>query len=362
MTGIHKLTVSVLALVGAALLGPGAAQACGMFNCSATAAVLQPIEQNAERILFELNDDGTVTAIVEIAYTGDPQDFSWVVPVPEAPELDVVPPSTLLLLDDATAPVLTSQPTRCRERGYGCSVAGSSGVLLGCADSAIYGGERGLADYDGGVEVITYPQVGPYLSEYVSADDPAALITWLNENGYLLTEEMEPFVATYVAQGMGFLAMKLAGDTDTSSVAPISMRYPAENPSIPLVLTSVSAEPDMGVMVFVAGSQRYQSANWSNILVDPQDVQAQPWTGGTNYYPLVSYLVDKVGGRAFVTEYSGDLDTTSSIASTRWSGAGSYSTELDWLAGLNSRHTTLTRMYTRISGWEMSSDPIFEPS
>ena len=32
------------------------------------------------------------------------------------------------------------------------------------------------------------------------------------------------------------------------------------------------------------------------------------------------------------------------------------------LAGLNSRHTTLTRMYTRISGWEMSSDPIFEPS
>ena len=351
----------ILLSVGVAgLLAPAAALACGGFFCNATAAILQPVEQNAERILFEINGDGTITTVVEISFSGEPEDFSWVVPVPDVPELSVAPASAMLLLDDATSPTIVSQPTRCDERGYGCNVAGGAGIGFGCADMSIRGEDS--ANYDGGVDVIELPQTGPYLSEVVSSTDASALVDWLNDNGYLITEAMEPFVADYVAQGQSFLAMKLASDAGTSDVAPISMRYTADAPSIPLVLTAVSAEPDMGVMVFVAGTERYQAANWANVLVDPRDVQGDPFTGSTNYYPLVSWLVDQVGGRAMVTEYAGDMLTPANTASGRWSGSALYDEEIDWLGELASRTTHLTRMYTRLSGWEMTSDPVFEQS
>jgi len=354
MTRLSSLIVFVVASLAAA----PAAFACGGFFCNAVQPVLAPVEQNAERILFEINGDDTITAIVEIAYTGNPSDFSWVVPVSDTPALDVVPASTLLLLDDATAPTLIQQPTKCTERGYGCNAAGAAGAGFGCAsaDFASYGEDS----FDGGVYVEELPQVGPYLSEVISSADPAALVDWLNNNGYLITEEMEPFIAAYVAQGVKFLAMKLAPDAATTDIEPISMTYPGTSPSIPLVLTSVSAEPEMGVMVFVAGSERYQSANWPNVLVDPQDVRADPNTLQTNYYPLLSWLVDQVGGNAMVTEYVGDTFTATNNAVSTWSFQ--YQEETDWLSGLADRHATLTRMYTRVSGWEMTSDPVFEPS
>ncbi|MCP4504180.1 MAG: hypothetical protein GY822_30015 [Deltaproteobacteria bacterium] len=56
--------------------------------------------QNAERILFEVHPPPQgISATVVISYTGDPATFSWIVPVPETPTLDVVPVSTLLILD-----------------------------------------------------------------------------------------------------------------------------------------------------------------------------------------------------------------------------------------------------------------------
>jgi len=338
-----------------ALLPLRAAVACGGLFCDAVAPVLEPVEQNAERILFEVGED-TVTVIVEIGYTGVPDEFSWVVPIPEVPALEVVPPSTLLLLDDATAPTLTQQPTSCRDRAMGCNAMGANpaALLSGCA------ADYGMADYDGGVQVVELPQTGPYESEAVSSDNPGDLIDWLNNNGYLITEEMEPAVAGYVAQGMWFLCMKLAQGASVADIAPISMTYSGTEPSIPLVLTSVSAEPEMGILVLIAGDQRYQSSGWANLLVDPQDIRADPTLQSTNYYPLVSYLVDQLGGRAFITQYAGVLDDRVADARNMW--GGQYAEEDAWLASLAMRHTELTRMYTRISGWEMTSDPTFEPS
>ena len=340
-----------------ALLPLRAAVACGGLFCNTIAPILEPVEQNAERILFEVGED-QITTIVEIGYTGEPDEFSWVVPVPEVPTLDVVPPSTLLLLDDGTAPTLNQQPTSCRDRGFGCNASGANpaALLSGCAAS-----EMGWADYDGGVEVVELPQTGPYDSEAISSDDPAALIDWLNTNGYLITEEMEPAIAGYVAQGMWFLCMKLAQGAQVADIAPISMTWSGTEPSIPLVLTSVSAEPEMGILVFIAGDQRYQSTGWANVLVDPQDIRADPNTQTTNYYPLVSYLVDQLGGKAFVTQYA-DTMSTAVNAATNNSWNDQYPEENAWLNSLSMRHTELTRMYTRMSGWEMTSDPTFEES
>jgi len=398
-----------------ALLAPATALPCGGLFCNVQQ--LQPVEQNAERILFEIHGDGTISSTVEIRYSGDAEDFSWVVPVPDTPELGLVPAQALRVLDDATAPSVNNQPFFCGEEGFaGCnaagatpfggtpaagprdapaprlrslesawtgderatrphrlapgSIAGAATALTGCAESSLVA-NRGDIGFDA-VEVEELPRVGPFESEVVSSNDPAELINWLNNNGYLITPAMEPMVSDYVVQGMKFLAMKLTPGADVSDIAPIRFTYPGSRPMIPLVLTAVSAEPEMGVMAFIAADGRFQAEGHANVLIDPYDVRADPTTGRTNYYPLVSWLVDELGGHAFITEHADDLSVARDLGVSRIDQGFYFSTSdatqqdfqdtSAWLTDLGSRATYLTRMYTRLSGWEMTIDPRFEPS
>ena len=61
------------------------ADACGGFFCDNA----QPVLQNAERIVFGIEDGGNVEMHVQIAYEGPSEDFAWIVPTPAEPELFV---------------------------------------------------------------------------------------------------------------------------------------------------------------------------------------------------------------------------------------------------------------------------------
>ena len=342
--GMSLLATAALLGGFATLLAPASAMACGGFFCQIT-----PVEQNAERILFEINPDQTITTTVEISYAGEPEGFSWVVPIVETPDLLAVPPSSLRLLDGSTVPSIIAPPTKCSDP--------ASNLRFASPTAMDAGGEMGDDD-DGGVNVEDLPQVGPYDPEVVSSDDPAALIEWLNTNGYLITEGMEPYVASYVSSGMKFLAMKLAPGAGVADITPISMSYGGE-PMVPISLTAVSAEPEMGVMVFVAGAGRYESANFGNLELDVADIQASPLDGSNNYYPLLSWMIDEQGGRAFVTEFADTVATVSAGSDGFFLNAADDTQAREWLAGVLSRQDYVTRMYTRISGWEMEFDPTF---
>src|ERR671928_78331 len=97
--GKIKLFLIGLLLVGALAVTPSA-HACGGFFCTNV-----PVDQAAERIIFAVNDDGTIDAYVQINYTGAPDAFAWVVPVPNPPKLDVVNMTMLRELDRLTQPV-----------------------------------------------------------------------------------------------------------------------------------------------------------------------------------------------------------------------------------------------------------------
>ena len=72
---MHKNSLRSLSLRGGVVGGaiglariaalPSPAHACGVF-CSAT----NPVNQAAEQIIFSQNDDGTVTAVIQIMYEG----------------------------------------------------------------------------------------------------------------------------------------------------------------------------------------------------------------------------------------------------------------------------------------------------
>lgn len=361
MSAFRAPFVVALSCSLAALAHPSIADACGGFFCSSGGPQpLQAVEQTQERVLFQVNDDETITATVEISYTGDPALFAWVVPVPDEPTLELGSLDGIVALDQATQPTFVAPRTVCGADTTGCrpSVAqtllnGAEAMaqaafavpvaLTGCAESGLVATpSAGLGGV--GVDVVDLDRVGPFEPEVVSSDDPELLINWLNSNEFLITEAMRPAIEGYVEAGMKFLAMKLAPDAEVGDIEPIRMTYPATTPMLPIVLTQVAAEPDMSIVVFIGADQRYQAADWPNLVVDPADIWIDPTiVAGTNYSSMVSWMADELGGRAWITEFAGARPGATGVSELTDS-------------------PYITRLFTRLSGWEMTDDPMFVPS
>ncbi len=334
-------TPNVLALgaLAGALLAPAVASACGGFFCNAT-----PVDQQAERIIFVQEDADTVTSYVEINYQGDPAGFAWVVPVPAVPELDVWFSGAFNALDLATQPQFNVP--------WGCFLE---------ADAAAGGPPN--AD-DDGVDVLAQERVGPFDTATIQSEDPRALVEWLRVNEYRITPAMEPFIAMYTEEGMKFLAMKLAPGEDTASIRPIKMTYTAAGPAVPLRLTAVAAQLEMGVKVWILGEGRYGPLNVPDVEIPDADLKWDFNRWQSNYLPLVARKVDDLGGRGFVTELAGP---TAPLAETVRNSfipdfAGEEAEEArDALVALLESRPYISRLYTRVSPEEMDIDPMFGP-
>ena len=327
--------------IAATMLLPSAALACGGFFCSA-----QPVDQQAERIIFVMEDESTVTSYVEITYQGEPEGFAWVVPVPEAPELDTWHGLAFNALDVATQPQFQWNG--------------------GCFDELAEADGDGNAPppAPGGVDVLAQERVGPFDTATVASDDPRALVEWLRVNGYRVVPEMEPFIALYTAEGMAFLAMKLAPGEDADSIEPIKMTYRAAGPAVPLRLTAVAAQLEMGVKVWILADKRYAPVNVADLVIDDARLVMDPWTWTTNYSALVAKAVDEANGIGFVTELA---TPTADLARTvRESNVPEWREDFDdavaardGLADLLDSKPYMTRLYTRLSPEEMAVDPMF---
>lgn len=341
-------------------LSAAPASACGGFFCSTG-----PVDQAEESILFEVEPDGAITTVVQVTYNGDPGDFSWVIPVPEVPELDVVPALTLDILNQWGKPTIIPRPSRydsCEDYndlpmgGYGCGPAPLQ------APSAEEAAGEGEGEPEPTVDVVSLPRVGPYDDiRVVSSDDPQELIGWLNTNGYIITEAMEPLVVEYVSEGQKFLALKLAPDAGVSDISPVKFTCPGEFPTIPLRLTAVAAEPDMRIVVHVAAGETYQPMNYQRVDLNPELVRSDLWGWRSNYDQVLAWQVDQAGGRGFVVERAGPAgDVRDSIANVSASNDDEEAAQ-QYLLDLLDRRPVLTRAYTRMSASEMTDDPSFAP-
>jgi hypothetical protein len=295
--------------------------ACGGLFCQNV-----PVDQSAERIIFTV-DAGTISAYVQINYTGNAPDFAWVVPVPSVPEVDVAEMSSFNELQTATDPVFMLPP-----------VPNCLMDRMPVMESAA----------GGGVTVFSSGEAGPYAYDVVGAEagNADALIAWLNENKYRITPEMEPLVHVYVDEGMVFLAMKLRPDQGVQDIQPVKMTYQSQRPMIPLRLTAVAANPNMGVYTWIFGRAQAEPQNYAKLEVSDNDLSAGSFGSGTDYLQQVGLGIDRYEGKAFITEYAqptSQLNVTDPL-----------------LRELRQRYPYVTRLYGQISPEEMTVDPVFD--
>jgi hypothetical protein len=307
------------------------ALACGGLFCQNI-----PVDQQAERIIFTVNDNNTVSAYIQINYTGSAPDFSWVVPVPSVPEVDVAEIATFDAMSAITAPVfIPPQMPEC--------------APLLQFDSAVTSAGGGGQVLDG-VSVLASGTAGPYAYDVVTSPDPNELITWLRTNQYQITEPMEPLIKVYTDEGMVFLAMKLQPEQGVQDIQPIVMTYEGNKPFIPIRLTAVAATPNMSVLTWVFADAQAYPVNYAHPKIDAADLRNDFFQfGGNNYLALVDQIVDLYAGRAFITEYAQPTSELMDFAPTD-------PLVLDFI----DQYAYVTRLFGRISPEEMIVDPQFD--
>jgi hypothetical protein len=335
----------------AVVLRAAPADACGGFFCGR-----QPVDQTAERILFEVGQS-SVTMTTQISFSGEAADFAWVLPLSEVPladSLGVLHQQALNALDSNSGPVFVPPDDLACVSCASCNFA--QPPVPATADSS-----------GSGVTVFIRQEVGDYDVAVIGSEDPSALIDWLHTEGYRITAAMEPYIEQYTSEGLKFLALKLVDTADVSDLRPFRFSLPGTAPSIPLRMTALAAEPEMSIVAFVLADTRFEGKNWPNLVIDDNQIRYNPFSAAfpfaTNWSRLVAQAVDEAGGRGWVTEFAGPSAGYAEQVRALVQN-GNFRTEDDAAAAGElltalEGHPYLTRLYTRLSAEEMTSDPVF---
>ena len=325
---LSSLGVLLLGLL--ILLQAGPAAACGGFFCQNS-----PVDQAAERIIFTANDNGTITSLIEIQYTGSAPDFSWILPIPEEiAAADVAVPE-----DGDTVFAELHQMTDVRfirpERPS-------------CAEDwnfRLPGAVNESAEVDAGsVEVFASGEVGPFGFDVIGSADPDALINWLRDNNYRVEPEMEPLINVYVEEEFVFIAMRLLEGETSDSIKPIEITYGGQKPMIPLRLTAVAANDNMPIFLWIYGNEQAVPENYAHMEIATEEITFSDF-GRNDYQLLLNRRADALGGRAFITEFAAPASTVQF--------------NHRYLRNVGRQSKYLTRLTTTISPHEMTIDPIF---
>lgn len=317
-------SLAAAAAIGSSLVAQPAA-ACGGFFCDNS----QPVNQAAERIIFAVGDDGTVTATIQIQYEGDADAFAWVLPVAGSPDVDVSSDLAFTRLQAATNPqyLLTTRiEGTCGDGGFRGGPTFNSGG--GPVDAAAARADAGA------VTVVNEGSVGPYDFVVIAIDPETPVITdaaveWLHDNGYQIDEAGAARLAPYLEGGMNLLAFRLTSGRSVGSIRPVRITFGAGLATIPIRPTAVAAVADMGVMVWVLGRYRAIPVNYMSLELNEALIN---WMSpGSNYDDVVNEAANQAGGQGFVTEMAGDAAPLADTVFAAWerSSFDAYAAE-DW--------------------------------
>ena len=287
---VHLGIASAVSIASLVAIAPRA-EACGGFFCQNV-----PVDQTGEQILFAV-ENGRVEAQIKVDYAGAAEEFSWVVPVPSLPEVGVSSNRVFGVMKERAGIRFELSMTY-------------DGNCMYPPMSAESGGVRGDAtsNADDGVTVVTQSQVGPYDYAILQATDTLALFDWLAANDYIIPATAAPLVESYVLMGdeMHFVAFKLQKDRTVGEIAPVVLKYDDDQPMIPIQLTAIATQPDLGVTVGLLGDARAVPENYLHVLINEARID---WlSGGSNYDALINDAMDEAGGQAFTTEFAGASD------------------------------------------------------
>jgi hypothetical protein len=268
----------ILGAVGLA----GLAMAVSAKDAAACGGCFHGPSQNGDvitdhRMIFRVTQQQT-TLYDEIEYSGDPQDFAWVLPIHGQVAVGLSSDVLFAALDQATqttieAPILPACAS--------CSCNDFNG------EAPVSGGTATAADAGASsVTVISQQTVGPYSTVQLQSTDPNALNNWLTANGYTIPAAVQPVVAAYVQEGFDFLALKLQPGQGVSAMRPVRVTTTGAGLTLPLRMVAAGTGATVGITLWVIGDGRYEPQNFQDFTISPSDL-TWDWSANSSNYTTV---------------------------------------------------------------------------
>lgn len=323
--------------------GVSPAHACGA--CFAPPSEVTTVDSH--RMVISLSAEETVLWD-QIVYSGSPEDFAWVLPVPTPDvRVELADPDFFTTLDVGTTPIVfpPNPPPRTCGADAGCGG--------GCGDD---GGASPDAATDG-VTVYDEGTVGPYETATVGSESRNALYDWLTAKGYAITPASLPVIEDYLDRGYVFVALRLRPGLGVQAMQPVRVHYPGYMGSFPLQGVVVGTKGIVNLSLWVIAEQRYQASNYAMARVRARDLVWDWRTRTSNYDDAFDEALLDAGGRAWVVEYAGLLSMLPWV--------GSPSSDFS-VAGYDRSGRYVTRLRTRIRTIYVDEDlqlaPAADPS
>ena len=366
----------VLALVG--LIIPNLVWACGGFFSPPGSAVFQ----NALRVVFAVDKTaGTITEEVGMQYSGSAKDFTWLMPLPAVPTVDVGSSDDLDTLDHATAEQFTVP-----HENYCPAIS----TLAENPEGRGGGGGGGPPSFVEG-------QVGPYDYAIIQNARPDEMLSWLHDKGYTVPPDAQATIAAYIREGDVFLAMRLKPDTAQdaqnatesaqssgvpiiNTIAPVVLTYKSNKVVLPARMGGVTKAAG-SILVWIFGDSQYAPVNYTHPALEPElsnglssvrykfpetahignfepfrDTDPQPFEVNQKAYDVYDTVVQKLSnryhGQMFVTDYAGPSEQLAASADFPSGTIGSFLADYKYV----------TRLAALMSTDQMTLDPIFAPA
>ncbi len=255
MTGFLRKALWAAPIVAVAiLLNPAEADACG--GC------FVPPEENTQvtghRMIMSISMAQS-TLYDQIEYTGSPESFAWVLPT--RGKVDVGLSSDLIFnqLGFDTAVQVLPPPLNCPSYNCGYDDGDSFGsTATSGAPNDAGGGE---------VNVIAQEVVGPYETVQLESSSPTALQDWLAAHGFNVPADIQPIVASYVAEKFNFLAMKLVPGKDVTAITPVRVTTQGANVALPLRMVAAGTGAKTAMTLWVIANGKYETANFPSFTL-----------------------------------------------------------------------------------------------
>lgn len=298
-----------LAIAMAFTATPRAAEACGgCFTQTQTAGgETDGTLVTGHRMVMSISQTQSVLWD-QFEYSGDPEEFSWVLPVKPGTVIELASDAWLDVLDGATQPTVGSKTVQCSVGGGGNMGGGSSGFGCGSSDDA---GAYGGPGYDEGqpgeadpVTIVSQETVGPYETVTLSTEQPGVLQDWLVSHGYAIPDDVAPIIDQYVSEGFDFVALRLIPGVGVSQMSPVRVVMPGAVLTLPLRLVAAGTGAKTALSLFVIAEGIYQAQNFDNAVVDPSAIIWDYATASSNYSLLRQQALAGAGGETWLRTYS----------------------------------------------------------
>lgn len=272
--------------------------------------------------------DGTETLIVESVVDSDSAELAWVVPVPSEPsEVTFATSGTVATLPTVLSPeIIDADPQapkfllpllliilaytivvikRAKTKPSQFITGGLLLAVIWFIFSAIVFpvfATAGATSIQGG----QWQEADGLESTAVSSTEPGALISWLEESGFNVSNNARTVIKEYIDEGWWFAVARVKGGEGASSPRPLKIVFKTESPVYPMRLTGVGLDflfLDICVIsdspAEVEGMDTWESQIWNT--QDPQtqhpEILKIVWEGC-----YISRSAGEISGREIQTD------------------------------------------------------------